>query len=266
MKIDAVDIHQTIVTGLKNSWVNHFLMTDERNEDIKPEYLTTASVCYALTDFISNKSLSGIITVRAEQQTGLLWRKKFLPVFMKFKSWLGLKIESNRKGNVDISLAIKKASMLDSPFGVIENRGFLIFTEDNELYKNSMNEVKKDLVRNIEFVRCVNDHGIEYSGFTFYLRDKNSVLISQGDDFCRNKKLYFEKICKNLMPKTHTMNLEIEIGTLEANLFETDSEANALDENNCPIYLSEGTWHIIYGVISIFDSKIFLTNEKLFKT
>lgn len=266
MQIDVVDIQNTIVKGLKNSWLNHFLMTDERDEDIKPEYLTSASVCYAFSDYISANSLNGQMTVRAEEQTDLLWRKTLLPMFMSIGNKLGLKSDSSRKGNVDISLAVKGAGILELPFGVIENKGFLCFTQSNELYSGSMKEVKKDLERNIEFVSGQNGQGIEYSGFTFYLRDKESVLTSRGVDFCQSQKCYFENICRSLLSNCQALSFEVEIGTLEKNLFNSDNEANDLDENGCPAYIAEGTWHVLYGVISIYRVGKTVTHKKSFNT
>lgn len=266
MQIEVVDIHNTVVKGIKKAWLNHFIMTDERDEDIKPEYLTSASVCYAFSEFISTNSLNGRMTVRAEEQTGSLWRKILLPAFMRIGSKAGLKFDSSRKGNIDISLEVKGAGILEIPFGVIENKGFLSFTQKKELYVGSMNEVKKDLERNIEFVSGQNSQGVEYSCFTFYLRDKESVLTRHGAEFCQSKRYYFEKICNDLLSNCTTLSFAVEIETLEEKLFNSDAEANEPDENGCPAYTAEGTWHIIYGAISIYRTGKTVTYNKSFNT
>ena len=266
MQIDVVDIHNTIIKGLKNAWLNHFLMTDERDEDVKPEYLTTASVCYSFSNYISSNKLNGRMAIRAEEQTDLLWRKTLLPIFMRVGNRLGLKLDSSRKGNVDISLAAKGVGILETPFGVIENKGFLLFTQNNNIYVGSMKEVTKDLERNIEFVAGSNGQGIEYSGFTFYLRDKNSVLHSEGDNYCQCKKLYFEDICKDLISCYKGLNFNVEINSLESNLFNTKSEAEAPDEYGCPAHTAEGTWNIVYGIISIYRIGNTVTHNKSFNT
>jgi len=265
MPIEVVDIHNAIVKGLRVAWLNHFLMTDERDEDIKPEYLTTAAVCYAFSDFISNNSMNGLMTVRAEEKTRSLWIKTLFPLFMRIGNRFGLRSDSERKGNVDISLARKGVNLLETPFGVIENKGFLLFTKDNELYAESMAEVKKDLKRNIEFVSYSNDEGMEYSGFTFYLRDKNSVLESEGDNYIQCKKIYFEEVCQKLLSNCTGLNFEVEIDSLESNLFDSKTAAEEPDENGCPAYTAEGTWNILYGVISIYRTGNTVTHNKSFK-
>lgn len=62
-------------------------MTGERDEDIKPEYLTTASVCYSFL----NRNLPEEIIVRAEERISSLWRKILLPTFLKNGFKTGLK-------------------------------------------------------------------------------------------------------------------------------------------------------------------------------
>jgi hypothetical protein len=264
MQIDVVDIHGTIVNGLKKAWQNHFLMTHELDKDITPEYLTSASVCYAFSDFISKNELHGYIVVRAEAQTESLWMKALILLFMKTKSRAGLKSNSSRNGNVDVSLAIKNSGAPEIPFGVIENKGFLLFTTENDLYANSMREVKKDLDRNIEFAIGEKSHGIEYSCFTFYLRDKKSILKNEGIKFCQSKKIYFENICKYLLSPYPTLKYEVEVKTLACNLFESNEEANEPEENGCSRHTNEGAWHIIYGAISIYREGTTVTHTKSF--
>ncbi len=265
MTVEVVDIHNTIAKGLQNAWHNHFFMTEERYEKIKPEYLTTAAVCYAFSDFISTNNLLGCLTVRAEEQTKSLWVKTLIPLFMRIGNRQGHKRESEiRKGNVDISLAFRGNSVCETPFGIIENKGFLKFTNDNTLYAGSKGEVEKDLKRNIEFVSGFNGEGIEYAGFTFYLRDECSVLKSEGATYCQDKKQYFSEFCNNLIPSSSCLKFEVAIETLESNLFNSLTEAEYQDENGYPAYISDGTWNIVYGIISIYRVGKAITHDKLF--
>ncbi len=81
MTLEVVDIHNAIAIGLSTAWLNHFFMTDERDDEIRPEYLTTAAVCYAFSDFIYKNNLTGSLTVRAEEQTQFVWKKALLTLF-----------------------------------------------------------------------------------------------------------------------------------------------------------------------------------------
>lgn len=265
MTLEVVDIHNTIAIGLSTAWLNHFFMTDERGDEIRPEYLTTAAVCYAFSDFIHKNNLTGSLTVRAEEQTQSVWIRTLMPLFTKIGNRLGHKKEPEiRKGNVDITLALKGRAICELPFGVIENKGFLLFTKDQQLYKGSHMEVEKDLTRNIEFVSGFNDYGIEYAGFTFYLRDSNSVLESEGAIFCQNKKKYFDALCKRLIPPGSGLSFKVGLKTIESNLFSSSAAAEDVDENGCPAYVRDRTWNIVGGVISIYRIGTSVTYHKSF--
>jgi hypothetical protein len=263
MQVDVVDLHNAIIDGLKKAWLNHFAMTDERDEDIRPEYLTTASVCYALLEFVDKLKIKGRMVIRAEEQTRSLWGKICLPRFLHIGSRQGLKSESRRKGNVDISFAAKRAGV-EEPLGVVENKGFVLFTSSNILYASSMKELKKDIERNIEFVSGSDGQGIEYSAFTFYLRDKKSILESHGRDYRDCKKAYFSCLCKEIVSCYGDLHFHVDIDILESNLFSSKKEAEAIDEHGCPACTAEGTWNILYGIISIYRFGNTLIQEKPF--
>ncbi|AQT62168.1 hypothetical protein [Cellvibrio sp. PSBB023] len=253
MDLKVIDIHNTIKKGLCDAWLKNFILTGERDDQIKPEYLTTAAVCYAFSDFIENNQFSEILTIRAEEKTRSIWIKSLLPLFLIKGNRRGHKKESKvRKGNVDITLAWKGRSICELPFGVIENKGFLHFREDKQLYNASYKEVVKDLKRNIDFVAGFNGYGVEYSGFTFYLRDDVSVLEGEGLNFCQNKEMYFRDICNWLTVKNNALNFKVEILTIESNLYPSLEAANEVDESGCPAYTRFGHWHFVCGVISIY--------------
>lgn len=259
MKIDAMDIKAVIVSGLKKAWLNHFFMTGKMGEDIKPEYLTTASICYAFSDYIQSKGIIGDLVVRAEELTRNIWTKTQLPLFLtRVLKRADLKKDSDcRMGSVDITLAVNNHG-LETTFAVIENKGFLVFTENGELYSGSRNEFEKDLIRNIEFLSEIQKNkGIEYSAFTFYLRDKKSFLKEDGEKYCQQKKAYFENEVK-LMLKDCLSNLivNVEIDSLDDGLFDSYESANEYDDESGQTTLDrDGKWHIVYGVISIYKNQ-----------
>jgi hypothetical protein len=235
-------------------------MTDEIDEDIVPEYLTTAAVCYALADHIKGHGLRGLVTVRAEELTRLLWGKFQLPAFLGGKRKSDLKANSDRPGNVDISMAIKR-SAFEQTFAVVETKGFLKFGENGDLYKHSRGEIKKDLLRNTEFIVGHAGRGVEYSAFTFYLRDVQSVLKSDGDDYRRRMSAFFQNEAESIIGPQPGLSVVAEVGSLSENLFATNEAAMAPDENGAPAVEMQGHSHIAYGIISIFKPGEIVVNE-----
>lgn len=266
MQIEVADLKATIISGLKKAWYNNFVMTGERNEDITPEYLTTAAVCYAFCNHIDKNGLNGQLVIRSEEMTSVLWAKALIRVFLKVGSKLGLKRDSDlREGNVDISISTK-GNGFEQTFAVIENKGFLSFTQSGELYKGSRVELEKDLKRNAEFVAEASAHGgVEYSAFTFYLRDNQSVLKAEGKKFCQDKEKYFKSLTESTLNHSSLFSVDVEVKTLEDNLFVSAHAANHRDEHGCPAYMAEGTWHIAYGVISIYAPRKVVIQNKTFK-
>jgi len=256
MQIDVDNLNRVVVAGLKSAWQRHFILTDQRDENIRPEYLTTAAICDAFSCFIVEEEFAGRLVVRSEEMTRRIESKSFLFEFFSRKNGRRGRPDSLiRKGNVDISLATRESG-LESTFGVIENKGFLSFRQDGELYKGSRRELEKDLRRNAEFVGdSVGDSGIEYSAFTFYMRDSASVLKADSKKFCNAKKFYFESVAKELLGSSSHALLLVEVNTLDENLFCSDDEANEVSEDGSPSYVSAGTWHIAYGFVCIYRPK-----------
>jgi hypothetical protein len=245
INLEAAEIRDAVRAGLYRAWHNHFVMTDEIDEDIVPEYLTTAAVCYALADHIKGHGLRGLVTVRAEELTRLLWGKFQLPAFLGGKRKSDLKANSDRPGNVDISMAIKRSE----------------FGENGDLYKHSRGEIKKDLLRNTEFIVGHAGRGVEYSAFTFYLRDVQSVLKSDGDDYRRRMSAFFQNEAESIIGPQPGLSVVAEVGSLSENLFATNEAAMAPDENGAPAVEMQGHSHIAYGIISIFKPGEIVVNE-----
>jgi hypothetical protein len=263
-KIEANDIKSAIRAGLRKAWTNHFARTGERDEDIVPEYLTTAAVCDALADYVNDHKLHGRITVRAEEQTRSLWAKIQMLAFLRGTKRSELQRESDRRpGNVDISIATK-GNGFERTFAVAEIKGFLTFDNNGDLYQQSRDEVQKDLLRNAEFVvGRMSAGGVEYSAFTFYLRDKASVLKSDGRKYCQDKKAFFEAEARRIVGAWPALLLDVEVETLEENLFDSAATAQAVDEEGGPpTYMAEGHWHILYGIISIYRAPVTLRTSK----
>jgi len=286
MQIAARTLRDRIMCGIRTAGTNHFLMTEEPGEKIHPEYLTTAAICFAFAEHIRDNHLIGQLVVRAEELTRILWRKahlrkriiashrRSLIALARYRSGqLGkykrmathttkrqLRLDSSRPGNVDISIFEK--SGFEHLFAVIENKGFLSFTQHGDLYTNSRKELIKDLTRNIEFLTSAGPKGgVEYSAFTFYLLDDQSVLSGSAETFCRRKEAYFRKLAQTITNSSTPLLIDVKVETVDAQLFDSHDEADMPDGSGAPAYITEGHWHIACGVISVYNPVRVVTSE-----
>lgn len=255
MKLEAKEIRDAIAEGIKSLLGRMIALSDQRNEDPRPEYLTTAAVAFALGDYVRNKSLHGQMRIRCEELTKHLWRRAtFKWLFKKFPNLPRPTPESDfRNGNVDISLF--EGQGFERPFAVIENKGILKFGRDGELYAGSYNEVHKDLKRNADFIVGLGAvDGVHYTAFTFYLRDEDSALIEHGDAYIAEKKRYFENLVDGL-DLDPALKRNVLIKTWDHGLFLSKEAALEEDERGQPAIDAEGSWHLLYGIISIYQPR-----------
>jgi hypothetical protein len=174
-------------------------MTSERGEVPRPEYLTTAAVSLELSNFAKDYGPLEL-KIRCEEQTKVIWGKLRAHGLLRQRlasdrqSWVS-KLQSmfrdaSRRGNIDIA--------------VIENKGLLQFTDAGELYAGSRVELKKDQDRNVEFVMEQGPAGgVEYSAFTFYMKDVDSVTRADADSFLAGKQTYFEDYVRGMALPSH---------------------------------------------------------------
>jgi hypothetical protein len=252
MKLEAKELRDAVAYGVRSLLGRWVSLTDERNEDPHPEYLTTAAVAFSLGDFARKKGLAGKLRIRCEKKTNDLWLLGSLKVFMKQVSAAIRPVQKAdfRSGNVDITLF--DGSGFEQPFSVIENKGLLKFGADGEIYTGHRNEVVKDLKRNAAFITGLGAvDGINYSAFTFYLRDNDSSFPEHADAYKAKKKAYFEKLVDGL-GLDPSLKRNVLIDTWDHGLFSSKQEAEEPDEYGQPAIDSQGTWHLLYGVISLY--------------
>jgi len=253
MKLEAKEIRDAIAEGIESLLRRMIALNDQRNEDPRPEYLTTAAVAFALGDYVKKKSLHGLLRIRCEELTKHLWYKATIKWLFKKFPYLPRPTPNSdfRNGNVDISLF--EVQGFERPFAVIENKGILKFGQDGELYADSYNEVHKDLKRNADFIVGLGAvDGVHYTAFTFYLRDEDSALTEHGDAYKAEKKRYFEKLVDGLhLDPTLKRNVLIE--TWDDGLLSSKEAALEEDEYGQPAIDAEGSWHLLYGIISIYQ-------------
>lgn len=263
MTIEAQDLRNAIATGIKSMGYRSIQLIGNRGDDPRPEYLTTASICFSLCDFAERRPPSQEIHIRAEEMTSAVWAKTNVLQLLKRRGQ-GARAQrrskkraairqrnSTRNGNVDITLF--EGAGFEQPFAVVENKGMLTFTKLGELGAGSKSEVEKDIKRNFEFVlRNGAQGGVQYGAFTFYLRDADSTLTAQGKAYCKEKREYFEKYLQTL--DLHPdVRINVLVDTLDANLYETDADARVKDFEDGPeAHDMDPAWHLVYGVISLY--------------
>jgi hypothetical protein len=186
-------------------------MTSERGEVPRPEYLTTAAVSLELSNFAKDYGPLEL-KIRCEEQTKVIWGKLRAHGLLRQRlasdrqSWVS-KLQSmfrdaSRRGNIDIALF--RHGSFEKPIAVIENKGLLQFTDAGELYAGSRVELKKDQDRNVEFVMEQGPAGgVEYSAFTFYMKDVDSVTRADADSFLAGKQTYFEDYVRGMALPSH---------------------------------------------------------------
>lgn len=269
MQIETVDLRKAIADGLIEAVHKQFYMLGEHGEEPRPEYLTTAAVAFTLADFAWHNDLHGEMKVRCEPMTGDVWRKGHIRTRLSdldhWRQQPAPKVESDdRKGNVDISLYM--GSSFEESFGVIENKGLLSFTKKGDLYGSSRSEVEKDLLRNIEFVLgSLGQGGVEYSAFTFFLKDDTSRLKEEGEDFCRRHRQFFESMVREILTSRDPngiLRTNVTVDTADDGFYESSDAALAVDEDGAPAQDMHPPWHIAYGIVSVYRLGKFLTDKR----
>lgn len=252
MKITAEALCNEIELGMFEVYQKYCLMTGQECEPVEPEYLTSAGLTFRLAEYFDRIGPDSF-SVRAEEQTRVVWRRAMLPVIVRGRNLLArnrvkeaLKKNSSRKGNVDISIA-GRSSEWESTFAVIENKGLLRFAGNGRLYKSRLNEISKDLKRNAEFVQGLLSTGVECAVFTFYLHDVISVLKADGVMYIAEKQQYFEKLASDY--DTSGICRIVKVATLDDRLFANREEAEEPDEHGMPAYEKDGTSHLAMGLI-----------------
>jgi hypothetical protein len=266
MEFEASDLLDAIATGIKSVLPRTMELTGERGEDPRPEYLTTASVCFSLCDFARDRGLQGVLRIRCEEKTSDVWGKGFVRwILDRLRSGMKPgKLTDFRDGNVDITLL--SGHGFESPFAVIENKGLLHFTAEGQLYAGSRSEVIKDLKRNAAFVSgMAAAGGVQYSAFTFYLRDRVSVTRQDGDAVKARMRRYFQGLLEELGLGVG-LRTHVRIEDFDDDLYESPEDALAPEDSGAPASDMYPAWSLLYGVISIYRAgTVVLDVRKLYE-
>lgn len=267
--IEATDLRDAISRGIGRLQRLAMCLTSERGEVPRPEYLTTTAVSLELCEFTETYSPLEL-KIRCEEQTKSIWGKERAHGLLRRvapdrrKNWFGalksMLRNASRNGNVDITLF--RNSAFEKAVAVIENKGLLHFTDSGQLYSSSRQELKKDLDRNAEFVaRQGPTGGIEYSAFTFFLKDEGSVTCTDADGFLATKKTFFEDYVRDMGLDPH-LRFNVLISSFDDYLYATEAAAAEPDESGAPAFDLHPAWHIAYGVISIYREGVTIVDRK----
>jgi hypothetical protein len=225
----------------------------------KPEYLTTASIAFALNQVGLQHRPDGF-NVRCEELTRRVWNGSLFSWLVKrsraaqgdpqkrYRLRSRQRESGERKGEIDITL-LKEDGFA---FAIVETKGILRFTQTGELYSGSAGEVEDDLKRNAEYIlKTGHRQGVQYSAFTFYAADPASVIEADAAPFRKKMEKHFQDFLTklNLSPsiKTH-----VYIGTFDKFLYEDEGAARELTANGAPSQDMDQAWHTVYGIISLY--------------
>jgi hypothetical protein len=271
MRIEATALRGAIADGIERRRKLSMLLTNERGDSPKPEYLTTACVCMALGDFVERSRLENRVKIHAEELTKDIWGRERAHALLSLRNaskakrrkliaWREQRVNSGRKGNVDIMLV--HGGAMDKPFAVIENKGTLTFRQDGQLGAGSEAEIRKDLLRNLDFfTRRGPTGGVEYAALTGFLRDENSHLREHGRAFCAAKKKFFQDYVGTFDLPDY-LRIDVLVETYDEILYETEATAQAHDENGAPAIDTDSPWHIAHVIISMYHVGLVVNDEQ----
>ncbi|QNF15401.1 hypothetical protein FT670_18925 [Aeromonas jandaei] len=248
------ELTQQIKCGLHETWSLNFRLIDEPFEVIKPEYFTTTKVCDSLSELSFKADFP--LVIRAEEQTKT--------VVNNIKHWDARGDNTERNGNIDITL-YKRINGVEETIGIVEIKNFLKLKDDQSLYQNAKDEIEKDLLRNVELItKSIFYKGsLDFCAFTFYVNDIKSIVKDDGLQFISKLEKEVSSHVKSVLDKRLPagVQLKIDIQTIRSNLFETITEAYALDDDGCPRYVSEPTFHCVSGIIYMYNNNSVLLGK-----
>jgi hypothetical protein len=274
MKIKASDLRDAIGIGVSSVQSRLMQLTKDRGEAPHPEYLTTTTVGLHLCSHFDDRQLN--LVVRFEEPTGAIWRAGEVRALLNRKAsaekehvrelraqvrnltrrgsfgWRKRLANANRRlrdadraGNIDI--AIFKGDGFEHPFAIVENKGVLTFADNGHLYVASKAELDKDIKRNAHYVsKHSAAGGIQFSAFTFYLKDKGSVTEADAQAYRSRMRKYFSDHLETLNLDGRIQS-DVMIETWDHELAKSHQHAQELDKVG-----ELNTWHIAYGVITLY--------------
>ncbi len=228
------DILRTISSFIQKAFFANLIMNDDPAADIKPEYLTTVSICLNYSEIISTEKSSHVI--RMEEPTASVLGSSALPPRTNNFSDL-----VTRPGQIDIVL-YKRSNSFDRPIIIIETKKYI----------SGFSGIKDDIIRNNEFLVAENLNNcgsIAIAISTFYWHEARGVTASEHEN---KSKKSFENIEKKIK-SVASNNIDIELIRLEvySSAFKTEEEANETDEYGQPAYLSEEPLTIYGGIVML---------------
>ena len=292
MSMEAAWLHDSIVRGVRDLSSHTNWIRPGPAKAPHPEYLTTASIAFRLSDEACKGGLE--LEVACEEQTKTVWNLGALSPWFRqarerFEYFLAhrrgtLSDEQKAAGppaaaqrvhqppdmrNGRVDLAVYQTSEgFGQPIAVVENKGVLRFTETRELYKAAAAELAKDVTRNLKFVQ---ENGVlggtQLASFTFYVEDSESSTADEALRRCGKLREAIEQKVLSVAGSTQ-LHYVVEVGTWDSNLAKRAAPAaspptrvkDLLDDDSADQEPPEEYWHVAYGVVTVYRTGAGLTD------
>lgn len=241
--------------GIRNAWHNIFLMTGNLNEEVRPEYITTAAICFSLAENAGFMNNGRGLIVKAEHGVDKLFKMAEIAIG---KDRINIKNMDIRKGRVDISLS-QEINGWCVPCAVIENKSYVRLLKKDfgevELYGSDWGKVAEDIRRNLAIIHSEAGEAVTNTAATFYVSNSFLVLKKDVDNFINNLNVEVMKSVKNSFPElaySKKNSLSVEVFEVEGNYYHSQEDAEKVnDEDGCPEYVSSGNWFLAGVIIAL---------------
>jgi hypothetical protein len=185
--MSSIEVDYEVKQGMLDACRFHFMQKESYDSDIKPEYLSTASIGINLTQKLFNSDYK----VCMEQPTGELAKSCFPLLQEGQRKWSPRitdfsEIKISRPGYVDIAILNK--------INGLEQGDFVIEVKNIAPQKSLL---KEDLLRNKEFLTIKTDNLSSLMKGTisaFYVSGKGIKCESQKNEFIKEVKPLYEQL------------------------------------------------------------------------
>lgn len=246
-----------ISRGMKDAWSNIFLMTGRLDSEVKPEYITTAAICFSLAKDTGFMSGGLGLSVKAEHAVDKLCRAAALSVG---KNKVNIRLLELRWGRVDISLS-QEVNGFCVPCAIIENKSYVrlkIYYDNRvDLYGSDWDKVGEDIKRNVDILRSEIGDVVSNTASTFYVSNNWVVLREESSFFLEKLKGTVEAyLDRDFGKDISEFYVNVSVFEIESKIYESREEAEKVsDIDGCPEYISSGHWFLAGVIIAISKTK-----------
>lgn len=252
-KLYQKEFVEYIKYGMKDAWNNIFLMTGRLDSEVKPEYITTAAMCFSLANNAGIMHGGEGLLVKAEHDVIRLCRAAALAVG---QSKVDISLLELRRGRIDISLS-QEINGFCIPCAIIENKSYVRLkssaNDKVDLYGSDWDKVGEDIKRNVDILQSEIGEVVSSTASTFYVSNGCLVLREEGDSFLQKLKEVVEYYLGRDFGKFISgFSVDVSVFEVESKVYECREEADKEDDiDGCPEYISSGHWFLAGVIIAI---------------